>query len=197
MSYQKIRSFNFSKDFTSFTTVHAVNNIRPLDYSKTTITKKDDETVLDFVADVMALFLDGSYQFNNNNNLISFTISKIEKNYKLREAFKDWLYKDYDNSEKRKAYNNLHRQCVKDIATALMNNQFKNEFMSLKNEKYYLKNENIGWYISSLRPTSYRYVGKYNIDKAKVFTGLETQTLSNHFAIKRDNFKFVKIENKV
>jgi hypothetical protein len=194
MSYEKMRSFSFSKDFTSFTTVHASNNIYPLDYYKTVVNKKDDKTVLDFVSGTIAIFMGRSYQMNNKNNIIDYMINKYEQVYKSSEAFNDYINCNWrDEKEKDRLYNiyvSKTKECSKAIANSLIKNEYKAEFNNLKKEKYYLKY--LGNYVTSFSNRSFRYLNSKN--SAKIFTGIQKETLKNHFIVTEYNCVFEKVE---
>jgi Arc/MetJ-type ribon-helix-helix transcriptional regulator len=199
------------KDFTGVKVTSACNNVFPLDYRKSEILKDSNEktkkmTTVEYIIYWIEGFLDGTLQFNNKSNLIQFTIDRVLEDNKFNNHRETWILEsDYaswdwetrtlkdendriDFEEKKKRIELIKKQ----IADALITKKYAKVFRDMKNKKYYLKNNN-NVYISNLSQHKYRYVGIYNINLAKQFTGIKKEELKNHFAITRDNFYFEEV----
>ena len=73
MSYSKIKSFRFSKDFKVITVSSASNNVQPLTYYKQVLYQCDDEklkdeSVFNWIKYWVKGFLDGTLQFNSQKH---------------------------------------------------------------------------------------------------------------------------------
>lgn len=211
MSYEKVQSFSFMKDFKGIKMVYASNNIRPLTYSKWEQLKdsRDDLKVMtkqEYVKYWIKGFLDGSLQFDNRNNIIQFTIDTVLKNYGFTNnqetwddyyMYKSWSYdlKDFTDQNEKQEYNQK-REKVEEvynaIAHAIINKTYNGLYNNLKKEKYYLKYLD-NCYITSLSNKSFRYEGSQR--NAKVFTAIQKETLMNNFAITKYNCKFEAIQS--
>ena len=206
MSYSKVKSFSFMSNFEGVKITSACNNVQPLDYNAWQQLKNSREdlkimTSKEYVIYWIKGFLDGSLQFNNENNVLYFTMNKVllengfnsfqdtwESIYDYKSW--DWDSKTFKDENDKIDYENKQakiQDVYEKIADAIINKKYNGLFSNLKKESYVLKNAN-GCFITSLSRSSYRYLG--NQSKAKVFTGLQKETLKHHFAITRDHFNF-------
>ena len=197
------------KNFEGVNITSACNNIRPLEYNTWAQLKNNYDgtknmTTTEYVIYWIKAFLDGSLQFVNKNNVLSFTINKVlsENNISdIQETWDDiytypswsWDTKTLTDINDQINYKNKKekiQKIYKQIALSIINKTYNSLFNTLKKESYILKNKN-DCYISSLSSYSYRYLSSQN--KAKKISGLQKETLKNHFAIIRDGFSFVKV----
>lgn len=200
MSYEKIKSFKFSKDFRSVEIVSASNNVVPLDYHKWShnigFKATENMTTNEYVAWWIKGFLDGTLQFNNKNNYIQYVVDKFIKDYNWASFYQ---YKSYnnktnmiENEEERKDYETKLKQAretEEKIAHAIMNETFKSEMNEKKKELYILTN---GYnFITKLNKRNANYLS--DREKAQVFNGLQKEQLKNNFLIKSHDFYFEKV----
>lgn len=211
MSYEKVRSFSFMKDFKGVVIVSSCNNISPLSYHKWQQLKdsRDELRVMtsqEYVVYWIKGFLDGNLQFNNKDNVIQFTIDKVLKDYGFSShqdtwddhyMYKSWSYdlKDFTDQNEKQVYIQK-REKIEEvynmIAHAIINKTYNGLYNNLKKEKYYLKYLD-NCYITSLSNRSFRYEGSKR--NAKVFTAIQKETLMNNFAITKYGCKFEAIQS--
>jgi hypothetical protein len=213
MSYEKVRSFNFSKDFKNLSLCYAANNVRPLAYYKQNFSFEDEKdkdiTVFEWVKKWIKYIIEGSLQFDNKNHFVNFTINQTLKDNNIESNRCLWITEfdyngeyDYENEKwlwqnenDHIAFNEAKENRIKIenlITHNVINNTYKKLYKELKSKKYYLKNNN-NLYVKSLRQKSYRYIGKYNISKAMIFNGLQKEFWKNHFSITRDHYYFEEV----
>ena len=203
MSYEKMKNLTFSKDFRSFKTTHASNNVSPLHYYMTEVKAKEEESTHNFVKDVLRLVIEGSYQLNNKNNIIDFSISQILKEYTKESNRSLWISEyDFDfNYEKKafntpedeKAFNAAMKEKEKihnDLTIKFINGYYKKMFSAAKKEKYILTN---GYnYVKTSSQRSFKYSSDKSI--AKLFNGIQFSEMQNYFAIKNYGYHFERLQ---
>jgi len=217
MSYSKVKSFSFSKDFKTVKINRADGRTFPIYYYKNIYSYEDYkdryDSVFAWVKRWFEDFIDGVLQFNNKKNYIDFVINKtledIKKtyndlyvsvyNYKTiyNDSKQEYIFikesekKEYDN--KIKIRDNIYNKIINNFIT----HKYKKEYNNLKKEKYYLTN---GYnYIISNGKKSFKYSGLtlFNGEKnqsIKIFNGLDKIVLKNYFAITQYGYEFKKVE---
>ena len=213
MSYSKIKSFSFSKDFKVITVSSASNNVQPLTYYKQVLDQCDDEKLKDesvfkWVKYWVKGFLDGTLQFNSQKHYINFIIEKTMQENDISSHKELWaspydFYASYDydikiwnfpDDEKEKEYKAavLKREKIENEMTSnIINNTYKELYKNLKKEKFYLTN---GYnFITSNGKRSFKYSGKES-QNIKRFNGLDKIAMSNYFAIKNYGYSFQEVE---
>lgn len=218
MSYYKVKSFSFSKDFRSAKINAATNNIRPLWYNTTEIKAKENETTFDFVYGLVNDFLSGGLQFNDKKHYINYVIESYVSNSgldslytsprdfgaTLKEDSTGELERDfegnfiwvYPNKEKEQEYNiQLEKieQLKNTITNTILNGTLKKDYNEAKKEKYYLIRD-FGYPEYVCKNTSSGFYRTSNINYAKVFNGLDVFFMKDSFIKTTYNFDFVKIE---
>ena len=213
MSYSKIKSFSFSKDFKVITVTSASNNCHPLTYYKQVLDqcndeKLKDESVFNWVKYWVKGFIDGGLQFNNQKHYINFVIEKTMIKNDVSSIGKLWASEydfnakyDYDNhkwiwkdEKSKEAYNKavLKRERIEnEMTNNIINNTYKELYKNLKKEKFCLTN---GYnFITSSGKRSFKYSGK-EAQNIKQFNGLDKIAMSNYFAIKNYGYSFQEVE---
>jgi len=213
MSYSKIKSFSFSKDFKIVKVTSACNNVQPLSYYKQVLEHKNDEklkddSVFNWVKYWIKGFLDGGLQFNNQKHYINFVINKTMKDNDILSSQELWAspydyYAKYDRAiekwifpddEKEKEYNKavLKREMIEnEITNNIIYNTYKELYNQLKKDKFYLTN---GYnFITSNGQRSFKYSGSAASNK-KVFSGLDKINMIDYFAIKNYGYHFQVVE---
>ena len=207
MSYEKVKSFSFSKDFRTLTTTSASSNCFPIDYNKCISQAKEDITTHDFIKMWVDTIIGGTLQFNNKNHYIQFVIDTIlTKNsieshrtlwaapYDFNAEFSQELKKYvFENTEDETAYHAAKQKAEaikEEITTAILNGSLKNRYKELKKEKYLLTD---GYsYLTSKGNRGFRSSGSK--DRAKIFNGLNLTTMKSYFAITKYNYHFELLE---
>jgi len=213
MSYSKIKSFSFSKDFKTVSVSSASNNVQPLTYYKQVLDQCDDEKLKDesvfkWVKYWVKGFIDGGLQFNSQKHYINFIIEKTmqendissirelwaseyDYNGKYNYELHIWNFPDDGSKEK---YNQavLKRETIENEMTSnIINNTYKKLYKNLKKEKFYLTN---GYnFITSSGKRSFKYSGKES-QNIKQFNGLDKIAMSNYFAIKNYGYSFQEVD---
>ena len=213
MSYSKIKSFSFSKDFKTVKVTSACNNVHPLSYYKQVLEQKDnkklkDSTVYEWVKSWIKDFLDGGLQFNNKKHYINFVINKTMQDNNILSSQELWASPydfnakyDYDlekwifpDDKKEKEYNQavLKREMIEnEITKNIIYNTYRSLYNQLKKDKFYLTNDY--QFITSNGLRSFKYSGKDASNK-KVFSGLDKMNMIDYFAIKNYGYHFQKVE---
>lgn len=206
MSYEKVKSFSFNKDFTSFKCIAACNNVRPLDYYTYERQAEPGQTANDFVKYWIKCFISGTFQMNNENNIIDFTINQVLKEHD-KKSIRDlwiteydfqakynynenkWIWQNEDDQEQFENAKAEKEKILNEIAKAIISKKYNKLFNALKKEKYVLTN---GYcYITSNGQRSFRYLGQK--ERAKKFNGLQKESMQNYFAITKHNYHFEMI----
>lgn len=205
MSYYKVNGLSFNKDFTSYRISAASSNVRPLYYFNTVVNKKDNETSLDFVKDVVRAIIDGEYQLNNkkhslnlyvelhlqlenidNNRSLWFSAYDFDKEYHYDKGFSKPEYKEnYENAISFK--NNF----IEKAARSFMNKSLKQFINELKKQEYVLTN--FDTFVS--RYSNNRFYRTSNINNAKIINGIDKMFIP-YFIGKQYGMLLVDIKDK-
>lgn len=189
MSYERLKSFSFNKDFTSFTTSVASSNVRPLCYKKVVVNKKEDVSSLDFVKNVVENVIDGNYQFDNRQHLLNVYID-LHLSFEDLNGKRDLWYIPYDfdknyhyekgfsSEEKEKEYKlsmEYKNKLVEKIALSFMKKDLRQFISQLKAERYIIANDYFSSFVSSF--TKRGFYRTTNFHRAKVINGIEKMYL--------------------
>lgn len=209
MSYQKVKSFSFSKDFRTITAISASNNCHPLDYGKSIIQAKEEETTNDFIKIWVGDIIGGGLQFNNKTHYIQYVIdiilakNNIKSNRMLWASPYDYnadyhydtnkfIYKNKEDEKAYQAAKTKSEEIKEEITQAILNGSLKKRYKELKKEKYVLTN---GYsFLTRKGSRSFDYSGEKT--RAKIFNGLSLLSLKNYYAITNYNYHFEKLEKE-
>lgn len=207
MSYQKIKSFTFDKDFLGLRCETACNNIRPLMYG-TFKERKDDHpktaemSPVEYVAHYVQGFVWGELQFNNKSNLIQYTIDKTLQEFGFKDGEDTWnsvhdfaswdhetqSFKDNADRVKYEEKEKRFQDFLTATAQYIISGFYKEQFTETKKEVFVLTD---GFsFISKLNDSKFTYG---TINAAKRFNGLQKTQFQGHFSITKYGYYFQKV----